>query len=415
MFRKVEIRHYKCLKRITIDLNAFNVLIGPNASGKSTLLDIFGFLRDTLNNDVEMAVRRRATSLQETIWQQKMALQGFEIAVEADIPPEKRLNGFDRVRYEVEIGLSEEGSIVVRTENLWLIPPTPISPPRQNALFPAESPDTEPIVHQSQSKTPAGYRLIVRKSPGGNDYFRSETTGWNITFRLSPRRLALSGIPEDQTRFPIALWFKESLLRHIQILQLNSQIMRQPCPADAPRTFQPDGSNISIMVAQLKSNHPQQFEWWLGHLQTVLDDLETVRIAQREEDRSRYLVLTYRHGLEAPTWMLSDGTLRMIALTLLAYLPLPEPTFLIEEPENGVHPRAIEAVFQALNSVYSGQIFIATHSPLFMALAKPEDLLIFGKLPNGATDIVRGTEHPALQTWQTELPIDTLFAAGVLG
>lgn len=415
MFRKVEARHYKCLKRISVDLKSFNILIGPNASGKSSLLDIFGFLRDALNDDVDTAVRRRATSLREMVWQQQMVQQGFEFAVEADVPSELRINGYGRVRYEVEVGLDDDGSIVVRAENLWLITSQSASPITQRTLFPMEMADADPIVHPPRAKTPAGYRLIVRKALGGNDYFRSETTGWNITFRLSPRRLALSGVPEDQGRFPIALWFKESLLRYIQILQLNSQVMRQPCPADAPRTFQPDGSNVPLMVADLGANHVDRFNWWLSHLQTVLDDLQSIRVAEREEDRSRYLVLTYRHGLEAPAWMLSDGTLRMIALTLLAYLPPRERVFLIEEPENGVHPRAIEAVFQALNSVYQGQIFLATHSPLFMALAKPEDLLIFAKLPNGATDIVRGTSHPALKVWQEELPMETLFAAGVLG
>ncbi len=415
MFRKVEARHYKCLKRISVNLEAFNILIGPNASGKSTLLDIFGFLKDALNDDVDTAVRRRATSLREMVWQQQLVQQGFELAVEADVPPDRRINGYDRVRYEVEVGLDDDGSIVVRGENLWLITSQATLPSPQRTLFPMEAPDKEPLVHPPRAKTPPGYRLIVRKALAGNDYFRSETTGWNITFRLSPRRLALSGVPEDQDRFSIALWFKESLLRHIQILQLNSQVMRQPCPADAPCTFQPDGSNVPLMVADLSLNHQERFTWWLGHLQTVLDDLQSIRVAERQEDRSRYLVLTYRHGLEAPAWMLSDGTLRMIALTLLAYLPPRDRIFLIEEPENGVHPRAIEAVFQALNSVYQGQIFLATHSPLFMALAKPEDLLIFAKLSSGATDIVRGTEHPALQKWQAELPIDTLFAAGVLG
>lgn len=414
MFRKVEARHFKCLKRISVKLEAFNILIGPNASGKSTLLDIFSFLRDALNNDVDAAVRLRATSLREMVWQHQSVQHGFELAVEAEIPQEMRINGYDSVRYEVEVGLDDDGSIVVRTENLWLITTTHAKSFAQRSLFPIDMEDTKPIVHPPRAKTPGGYRLIVRKALGGNDYFRSETTGWNITFRLSPRRLALSGVPEDQDRFPIALWFKESLLQHIQILQLNSVVMRQPCPADAPRSFQPDGSNVPLMVAELIADNPKRFDWWLGHLQTVLDDLESIRVAEREEDRSRYLVLTYRHGLKAPAWMLSDGTLRLIALTLLAYLPPRNHIFLIEEPENGVHPRAMEAVFNSLSSVYRGQIFLATHSPLFMALSRPEDLLIFAKLKSGATDIVRGNDHPALRTWQSELPIETLFAAGVL-
>jgi predicted ATPase len=110
-----------------------------------------------------------------------------------------------------------------------------------------------------------------------------------------------------------------------------------------------------------------------------------------------------------PAWLLSDGTLRLLALTLLAYLPSQNQVFIVEEPENGIHPRAIEAVFQALRSVYDGQVFLATHSPLVLALAEPEDLLIFDKTEDGATQIVNGPQHAILREWQREIPLETLL------
>ena len=424
MFRRVEAWHYKCLKRIDVRLHPVNILIGPNASGKSTLLDLFSFLRDALEGDVEEAVRRRTTSLRELVWNQTGEAKGFEIAVEADIPQNLcTTNGYDRLRYEVGVGLDEvDGTIVVSGENLWLVNSAqrmrtkPHPPSAQLTLFPRDLDDAKPVLHPARAKTPPGNRVVVRKvSPGGNDYFRSEQTGWNITFRLSPRRLALSGVPEDQDRFPIALWFRQFLRQDVQLLQLNSLLMRRPCPSDAPRTFQPDGSNLPLMVAELRNKSPKRFQWWIGHLQTILEDLEDITVAERPEDLSRYLVVTYRNGLPVPAWMLSDGTLRLLALTLIAYLPRQDRLFLVEEPENGVHPRAVEAVFQPLTSVYEGQVFLATHSTLFMALAQPEHLLVFGKTSSGATDVVRGPEHPALQEWRKQVPLETLFAAGVLG
>ena len=116
-----------------------------------------------------------------------------------------------------------------------------------------------------------------------------------------------------------------------------------------------------------------------------------------------------------PAWLLSDGTLRLLALTLIAYLPNSGRVFLIEEPENGIHPKAIEAVYQSLSSVYDGQVFLATHSPLLLGLAQPEQLLVFGKTTSGATAIVRGSEHPLLQNWRSDMSLGTLFASGVFG
>ncbi len=417
MFKKIEARRFKCLHMIDIRLRPFNILIGPNASGKSSLLEVFQFLQDALESNVEEAVRRRGNSLREIVWRHENPEKGFEFAVEADIPETLQTNGYTRIRYEVGVGLGENSEgIVVTGENLWLVVGSQEDEASyRRTLFPVE-PVERNVVHPSGAKTPKGYRVVVRKvRPKGNDYFRSERTGWNITFRLSPKRLALSGVPEDTDRFPVALWFRDFLKEGIQTLRLNSLAMRQPCPGDSPRVFQPDGSNLPIMIEMLTFAHRKRFEWWVGHLKTVLEDLENVEVKERPEDRSRYLTIRYCNGISVPSWMLSDGTLRLLALTLIAYLPPKERVFLIEEPENGIHPRAIEAVFQALHSVYEGQVFLATHSPVFMALAQPKDLLVFGKTNSGATDVVRGDAHPELHEWRSGQPLDILFASGVLG
>jgi len=421
MFTLLETRHYKCLKRIKTPLSPFNILIGPNASGKSTLLDILGFLRQALLSDVEKAIRQRGNTLAELVWAQQESLpdqpeSSLEFAVEATVPQALQRNSYQKVRYEVAIGLSEAGEIVVQHENLWLVADKRKNHHRytpQNR-FPRERDDSVSIIHPQHSKTPPGQRVVVRKSFPGNDYFQAESGKWNIQYTLSPRRLALSGIPEDKDRFPMALWFRSLLLEAVQLLQLNSLLMRQPCPADAPRLFQADGSNLPLMVRDLQQNHAQRFQWWVGHLQTIVPDLAAIEVAERPEDRSKYLLVRYRNGFQVPSWLLSDGTLRLLALTLIAHLPPTEQVFLIEEPENGIHPRAVEGVFQALSSVYEGQIFMATHSPLILALAKPEQLLVFAKLPSGASDVIRGDEHPALQNQPVDLSLQSLFAAGVL-
>lgn len=417
MFSRIDVARHACLKRVTVTLQPFNILIGPNASGKSMFLDCLAFLRDALETDVERAVRRRADALRELVWKQQEVEKGFEIAVEADVPLRLRTSGYDRVRYEVGVGLDDGGTIVVSGESLWLVDTSQIKPmPAVSIpLFPLEPTDQTEIVHRARSRAPQGHRLVVRKvADSGNDYFRSEKTDWNIMLRFSPQRLALTGIPEDQDRFPLALWFKQRMLQGIHVLQLNSTLMRRACPSDAPRTFQPDGSNLPLMVRELQ-REPQRFDWWMQHVQTILEDVRHINVAERPEDRALYLMVTYRNDIAVPAWLLSDGTLRLLALTLLAYLPNQDQAFIIEEPENGIHPRAVEAVFRALSSVYDGQVFLATHSPLVLALAKPEDLLVFAKAESGATAVVNGPMHPVLHEWQHETPIETLFAAGVLG
>lgn len=192
--------------------------------------------------------------------------------------------------------------------------------------------------------------------------------------------------------------------------------MSQPCPPGAPKFFLPDGSNLPWAVEILKSRDKQRYSAWLAHVRTALPDLKAIRTVERSEDRSRYLIIEYESGLKVPSWLVSDGTLRMLALTLLAYVAdVQQATFLVEEPENGVHPKAVETVYHSLSSVYDAQILLATHSPVVLSIAKPNQVLCFAKNTDGATDVVRGSEHPKLRQWRGETDLGTLFASGVLG
>lgn len=116
-----------------------------------------------------------------------------------------------------------------------------------------------------------------------------------------------------------------------------------------------------------------------------------------------------------PSWLVSDGTLRLTGLTLPAYLADLQGIFLIEEPENGIHPRAVATAFDSLSSMYESQVLLATHSLMVLNAAEMDDMLCFAKDKTGATDIVFGSEHPMLQDWRGEVALGTLLASGVLG
>jgi len=75
----------------------------------------------------------------------------------------------------------------------------------------------------------------------------------------------------------------------------------------------------------------------------------------------------------------------------------------------------VETVLQSLSSVYNAQVLLATHSPVILSLAQPEQVLCFSRTSQGATDIVLGSEHPRLRQWRGETDLGTLFASGVLG
>lgn len=421
MISRIEALSYRCLQYVNQALLPFHVLVGPNASGKSTFLDVLAFMSDLVFLGPSEAIENRAPDLRDLVWMRQGTR--FELAVEVTIPEDRqqklRNGSFTGARYELAIGhVGKDDEPEILVETFWLTTEEDRSaiPSPQRTLFPQPPRAPATIVYPAGKKAPKGWKKVVNKvAESGNDYFSSETSGWNNLFRLGPQKSALANLPEDETKFPIATWFKELLMVGVQTLMLNSAKMRQPSPPRGPKFFLPDGSTLPWVVESLAKKHPKRFGDWLNHVRTALPDLKSIRTVERSEDRHRYLVLEFENGLKVPSWLVSDGTLRLLALTLLAYLPDLQGIFLIEEPENGIHPRAVETVFQSLSSVYRAQVLIATHSPVVLSIAKPEHVLCFAKTAEGATDIVTGSEHPKLREWKGETDLGTLFASGMLG
>jgi len=417
----IEALGYRSLRSICQPLGAFHVLIGPNASGKSTFLDVISFLGRLVSEGVDTAVQERTENFVDLLWGR--IGQRFELAVEAVLPAVVRKplgeDGPGAVRYEVAIGSpsgNENEEIGILSERVFLLPSKKPANDVPRELFPdlINAPDT--ILHKSQR----GWKLVVSKAYGGNDNFTPETNSstkkvWTHSFKLGFRKSALGNLPPDEDQFPASTWFKNLLGEGVQTFILNSLLIRRPSPPNQRRGFRTDGSNLPWVVHDLQQRSPERHEAWLNHVRTALPDLVKVHTLLRPEDRHRYLVLEYQGGLKIPSWMASDGTLCLLALTLPAYIPDMQGIYLIEEPENGIHPRAVETVFQSLSSVYDAQLLLASHSPVILGCAQPDSILCFAKNQEGATDVVSGMNHPRLQEWKGSTNLGVLFAAGVLG
>lgn len=427
MISLIECKNYRCLKYIKQELNNFQILIGPNASGKTTLLDVVGFIADIIKEGIDAAISKRSSNYIDLTF----AGQGgnIELAIEVALPNDIREKlgdtDFVTIRYEIKIGLDdvtyehiikEERVLLLKSNTKFTLNLKGVT----KSLFPENAIAPTTILNQNYT-IKGSSRPVIKKKEKGNDNFYIETTteynrsgGWLPSFKFGPKRSALGNLPADETKFPASTWLKDFLSDGIQIFVLDSLNIRNASPPGQVKKFKPDGSNLPWVIEELYKR-PERYDKWIKHLKTALPDIETIDTRERQDDKHRYLRVHYANDIVVPSWLVSDGTLRLLALTLPAYLQDFKGVYLIEEPENGIHPKAIESVYQSLSSVYNAQILMASHSTVFLSLIHLNDILCFAKTKDGITDIVKGINHPFLKDWQGKVNLSELFAGGILG
>lgn len=420
MIRRFQALRYRCLRYVDIDLDRFQVLVGANASGKSTVFDALLFLRDLVWSGLEVAVDSRAENFRDLVWDRPKNRGAFELAVEFDVPTaiRKKLpkrHAYRHFRYEVAISNGGGRTLRIDRERGLLIPARQFVQ-RAPPLFPDPRTPVETILLGGHRP---GHRSVLSKSPLGRDSFYVENSeyagkGWATNIALGPSRSALGNLPESKENFPTATWAKHALMG-LESIFPNSGLMGRPShPTKWRYILNPDASNLAWVVRRFRKKNREDYEEWLAHVQTVLADVKSIRAVESQNDRHAHLVVETVSGLRVPSWTVSEGTLRLLALTLLAYLPSDKGIYCVEEPENGIHPIAIDALYDSLSSVHDSQVMVATHSPAFLRRAYPEEVLCFAKDGDGATDVVRGDRHPMLREWKENVDTTALFATGVM-
>jgi len=332
MINLIEVKNFRSLKHISQKLNGFNVLVGANATGKTTFMDLIKFVADIVDNGIEKAVFDRVSNYDELTF----GKQGgdIEFAIELRLPDEiisKLGYPYSIIRYEIRIGLIETNEMGIKDEVAWLLPNDQSSQTKNTnlgrTLFPEYFTDPVKTVFNNNGNkfTNKKYKRTLSKKLNGNDNFYVETSnnsGWIPSFKLGIKKSALGNLPEDETRFPASTWLKKFLLEEVQLFILNSQIIKLSSPPAQKSGFKTDGSNLPWVIDSLKHKNPDSFRIWLEHIQTTLKDIVDIDTRVREDDRHRYIVVKYQNGIEVPSWLVSGGTLRLLALTIPAYIRL---------------------------------------------------------------------------------------------
>jgi len=368
MITRIEIDGYKSFEKFSMDFGPFTVIAGVNGVGKSNLFDTLRHLSHLVSETLVEAFVTDRGSYEELflLYPNSERCDRISYAVEMLLPKvvedqfstKETLQNL-RLRYELSVKAESTREFSILKERLTYIKRSEDKLLKQNR-------EVKNIIPQLKRgrQTPFidtnGNQITIHQD--GNAGRKRAVS------REGAKRTVLSSI--TTVEFPHAYAARKSL-ENIHFLQLNPERLRTPSKFSASHSLEADGSNLSAMLARLIQNDPDVEQMISNDLSTVVPGVAAFFL---EEDKTReeYIIgVKHIDGYRIPSNLLSDGTLRILALIAISYDPEFNGIIILEEPENGVHPGRIPQIVDILRDMTGfpnvqpsfRQIIANTHSP----------------------------------------------------
>ena len=179
-----------------------------------------------------------------------------------------------------------------------------------------------------------------------------------------------------------------------------------------------DGANIADFLLDLRRQDQNAFDGIVATMAYVLPYAKDIQpsLTSSEIERKAWLQLT-EADFKVPGWMLSTGTLRVLALLALLRHPTPPPLIVVEEIENGLDPRSIHLLVEEIRTaVQMGvtQVVLTTHSPYLLDLLKLNQLVLVARDDKGEPRFHRPADNARLAEWAKEFAPGRLYTMGSL-
>lgn len=372
----VRVRNFKSLRDVHMrDIPNFAVLIGANGTGKSTFIDVFGFLRDCLLGNVRVAVQKRAGFAQLVSRGHENENIEIEIKVELDFTGSKtRL-----VTYSVAVGETDR-RVVVKQERLsWK---------RGSYGRPFN------FIDFREGKGVA----VVESDDAFGTEVREEDLDREEQVLDSPDILALKALGQFK-RFEAASQLRE-LIEGWSVSDFRIEKARMEPDAAPTEHLNEDGSNLALYAQYLHEEHPKVFADLLKRMARRVPGVQEVTPEDTGDGR---IALRFRDAAFDKGFLaryVSDGTIKMFAYLALLADPEPHPLLCIEEPENQLYPNLLPILAEEFASYTQSrrnkaQVFVTTHSPDFLS-AVPLESVYWLKKEGGFTTIQRAADDPQL-------------------
>jgi predicted ATPase len=390
MLTRIEIDGFKTFERFSLDLMPLTVIVGPNASGKSNLFDALRFLSLLARHDIRTAMQGLRGEAEELFRQtQAGGSQSISFAVEVFLP-RKGIDAFgthyetpaQRLRYELRLNLElmSDGAprgVFVGEERCFPIKRASDKASYLKTLKFTYNSRVSPFITTVENGQAIQIRMDGRQKHGRP-----------VTLPLKEAtKTALSII--STAEFPHLYALREAL-SDIRFLEINPRAARGANDRLEDRVLKPDASNLAAALAHLKETtaNDSRPDGVLADISADLSSLipSVIRLQiQNDPNQRQYSFrLVFAGDLSFSSRVISDGTLRLLALLTILNDPARRGTLCFEEPENGVHDGRVPQLVRLLRDAAivtndpdepSFQVLLNTHSPKVMAALQDSEIV----------------------------------------
>lgn len=371
----IKIKNYRMFKNIHIrDIPPFCVIIGANGTGKSTLFDIFGFLRDALKNNIRQALQIRGGYREIITRGQEQENIEIELQFRMKILDTERL-----VTYILIIGQNNNRPVIKR-----------------EILRYKRGEHGKPF-HFLDFQLGQGYAITNEE-----DFSKPDKELDREEQQLESNDiLAIKGLGQFQ-RFKAATAFR-SLIENWHVSDFHISEARGSKEISYAEHLSPTGDNIATVAQYIYQQYPTIFQQILEKMKQRVPGISSVEAKETEDGR---LILRFQDQAFKDPFIdryVSDGTMKMFAYLILLFDPNPHPLLCVEEPENQLYPTLLKELAEefAHYSDQGGQVFVSSHSPDFIN-AVPLASIFWLIKSQGITQIHRAADNEILKNLVAE-------------
>jgi len=371
----LRIKNFKAFKDVEmVDIPNFCVIVGANGTGKSTLFNVFGFLKDALTTNVTTALIKQGGNRGF----QEVRTRNSDGAIEIEIKF-REIPTSPLITYSLQIN-ERNGKVVVEREILKY---------RRGS-------GGQPW-HFLDFSDGKGVAVIneLDSVKDSKDLQREEQS------LKAPDILAVKGLAQFK-RFPAVVALGD-LIENWHVSDFHISKARPEQDAGYAEHLSREGENLSLVIQYLYQCYNNVFKEIIQKIKHRVPGISQVEAKTTEEGR---VLLKFQDGAFEDPFLaryVSDGTIKMLAYLTLLYDPNPHPLLCVEEPENQLYPRLLPELAEEFRaySERGGQVFVSTHSPDFLNATKLEEVFWLVK-ENGYTTIHRASNDTQIKAYMDD-------------